>query len=50
MTTTIQGDVLVVLAHLDDIEEWIAQGWIIGPIGRHPVMAAYRRMYVWRQI
>ena len=46
----LQGDALAVLAHLADIEEWIAQGWTVGPVNWHPVMVAYGRVYVWRTI
>ena len=41
--------VIVVLAYLSDIEEWIAQGWYVAAGHGHPVMTAYGRVYVYRE-
>jgi len=44
------GSVIVTLASLRDIEEWIAQGWYCGRLdNRTPVQRRYGAFYVWRQ-
>jgi len=39
---------IAVLAHIRDLEEWVAQGWNVATGPAHPVQRGYGRCYVWK--
>lgn len=41
---------IAVLAHIRDLEEWLAQGWIAACSPCHPVQRAYGKVIVWRYV
>ena len=41
---------IAVLAHIRDLEEYIAQGWVAAMVPAHPVQRAYGRVLVWRAV